>query len=89
MLYWELDMYQQRTEDFHMHSKTTQTLEWSWHFFFLPMLVFIYVFILFKQVLSLIKGCPYQQGISIQELKQKLSGISLAVIKWVLHEILF
>lgn len=34
-----------------------------------------------NQVLSLIKGCPYQQGISIQELKQRLSGISLAVIK--------
>ncbi|MEQ2244871.1 hypothetical protein ILYODFUR_021606 [Ilyodon furcidens] len=34
-----------------------------------------------NQVLSLIKGCPDQQGISIQDLKQRLSGISLAVIK--------
>ncbi|KAM4568771.1 replication protein A 32 kDa subunit [Fundulus diaphanus] len=34
-----------------------------------------------NQVLSLIKGCPDQQGISLQDLKQRLSGISLAVIK--------
>ncbi|XP_041650003.1 replication protein A 32 kDa subunit [Cheilinus undulatus] len=34
-----------------------------------------------NQVLSLIKSCPDAQGISIQELKQRLSGISLAVIK--------
>uniref|UniRef100_H3CD80 Replication protein A C-terminal domain-containing protein n=1 Tax=Tetraodon nigroviridis TaxID=99883 RepID=H3CD80_TETNG len=33
------------------------------------------------QVLSLIRSCPYPQGISIQELKQRLSGISLSVIK--------
>ncbi|KAM3615083.1 uncharacterized protein V6R79_023141 [Siganus canaliculatus] len=34
-----------------------------------------------NQVLSLIRSCPYPQGISIQDLKQRLSGISLAVIK--------
>ncbi|KAM7383171.1 hypothetical protein PAMP_002844 [Pampus punctatissimus] len=34
-----------------------------------------------NQVLSLIRGCPDQQGISIQDLKQRLSGMSLAVIK--------
>ncbi|KAM7421244.1 hypothetical protein PAMA_015408 [Pampus argenteus] len=34
-----------------------------------------------NQVLSLIRGCPDPQGISIQDLKQRLSGISLAVIK--------
>lgn len=34
-----------------------------------------------NQVLSLIRSCPDQQGISIQDLKQRLSGISLAVIK--------
>ncbi|XP_071373273.1 replication protein A 32 kDa subunit [Centroberyx affinis] len=34
-----------------------------------------------NQVLSLIRGCPDEQGISIQDLKQRLSGISLAVIK--------
>lgn len=34
-----------------------------------------------NQVLSLIKGCPYPQGISIQELLQRLNGISLSVIK--------
>lgn len=34
-----------------------------------------------NQVLSLIKGCPEPQGISIQDIKQRLSGISLAVIK--------
>ncbi|XP_020509706.1 replication protein A 32 kDa subunit isoform X2 [Labrus bergylta] len=34
-----------------------------------------------NQVLCLIKSCPDAQGISIQELKQRLSGISLAVIK--------
>ncbi|XP_034554174.1 replication protein A 32 kDa subunit [Notolabrus celidotus] len=34
-----------------------------------------------NQVLSLIKGCPDTQGISIQELKQRLSVISLPVIK--------
>uniref|UniRef100_A0A3Q3W8A9 Replication protein A C-terminal domain-containing protein n=1 Tax=Mola mola TaxID=94237 RepID=A0A3Q3W8A9_MOLML len=34
-----------------------------------------------NQVLSLIRGCPYPQGISIQDLKQRLSGISLSVIK--------
>ncbi|KAM9852607.1 replication protein A 32 kDa subunit [Aulostomus maculatus] len=34
-----------------------------------------------NQVLSLIRGCPEPQGISIQELKQRLSGISLIVIK--------
>lgn len=34
-----------------------------------------------NQVLSLIKSCPDAQGISIQELKQRLSGISLQVIK--------
>ncbi|XP_076592488.1 replication protein A 32 kDa subunit [Chaetodon auriga] len=34
-----------------------------------------------NQVLSLIRSCPFPQGISIQDLKQRLSGISLAVIK--------
>ncbi|XP_042281245.1 replication protein A 32 kDa subunit [Thunnus albacares] len=34
-----------------------------------------------NQVLSLIRGCPDQQGISIQDLKQRLSGMSLSVIK--------
>ncbi|XP_053183935.1 replication protein A 32 kDa subunit [Scomber japonicus] len=34
-----------------------------------------------NQVLSLIRGCPDPQGISIQDLKQRLSGISLSVIK--------
>uniref|UniRef100_UPI0037E99632 replication protein A 32 kDa subunit n=1 Tax=Semicossyphus pulcher TaxID=241346 RepID=UPI0037E99632 len=34
-----------------------------------------------NQVLSLIKSSPDPQGISIQELKQRLSAISLAVIK--------
>uniref|UniRef100_A0A3B5KSK4 Replication protein A C-terminal domain-containing protein n=1 Tax=Xiphophorus couchianus TaxID=32473 RepID=A0A3B5KSK4_9TELE len=34
-----------------------------------------------NQVLSLIKGCPDPQGISIQDLKQRLNGISLTVIK--------
>lgn len=34
-----------------------------------------------NQVLSLIRSCPEPQGISIQDLKQRLSGISLAVIK--------
>lgn len=34
-----------------------------------------------NQVLSLIRSCPDPQGISIQDLKQRLSGISLAVIK--------
>lgn len=34
-----------------------------------------------NQVLSLIKSSPDAQGISIQELKQRLSGISMAVIK--------
>ncbi|XP_029360967.1 replication protein A 32 kDa subunit [Echeneis naucrates] len=34
-----------------------------------------------NQVLSLIRGCPDPQGISIQDLKQRLSGMSLAVIK--------
>eukprot|EP00064_Thunnus_orientalis_P013782 superscaffoldBa00002298_g13822 len=33
------------------------------------------------KVLSLIRGCPDQQGISIQDLKQRLSGMSLSVIK--------
>ncbi|XP_068614699.1 replication protein A 32 kDa subunit [Brachionichthys hirsutus] len=33
------------------------------------------------QVLRLIKSCSYRQGISIQELVQKLSGLSLPVIK--------
>nr|XP_020445899.1 replication protein A 32 kDa subunit [Monopterus albus] len=34
-----------------------------------------------NQVLSLIKSCPDPQGISTQELKQRLSGMSLNVIK--------
>ncbi|KAE8289058.1 Replication protein A 32 kDa subunit [Larimichthys crocea] len=34
-----------------------------------------------NQVLSLIRSCPDQQGISIQDLKLRLSGISLGVIK--------
>jgi len=34
-----------------------------------------------NQVLCLIRSCPDQQGISIQDLKQRLSGISLNVIK--------
>lgn len=34
-----------------------------------------------NQVLSLIRGCPDPQGISIQDLKQRLSVMSLAVIK--------
>ncbi|XP_029929118.1 replication protein A 32 kDa subunit [Myripristis murdjan] len=34
-----------------------------------------------NQVLRLIRGCPDAQGISIQDLKQRLSGMSLAVIK--------
>ncbi|XP_047454344.1 replication protein A 32 kDa subunit [Mugil cephalus] len=34
-----------------------------------------------NQVLSLIRGCPDQQGISIQDLKQRLGGMSMAVIK--------
>uniref|UniRef100_A0A3P8S9I6 Replication factor A protein 2 n=1 Tax=Amphiprion percula TaxID=161767 RepID=A0A3P8S9I6_AMPPE len=34
-----------------------------------------------NQVLCLIRSCPEPQGISIQDLKQRLSGISLAVIK--------
>ncbi|XP_072249960.1 replication protein A 32 kDa subunit [Leuresthes tenuis] len=34
-----------------------------------------------NQVLSLIRGCPDQQGISIQDLKQRLGSMSVAVIK--------
>lgn len=34
-----------------------------------------------NQVLSLIRGCPYPQGISIQDLKQRLGGMSLVAIK--------
>ncbi|KAM9510987.1 replication protein A 32 kDa subunit [Salvelinus alpinus] len=34
-----------------------------------------------NQVLSLIRSCPDAQGISTQDLKQRLSGMSLAVIK--------
>ncbi|XP_048882359.1 replication protein A 32 kDa subunit [Brienomyrus brachyistius] len=34
-----------------------------------------------NQVLSLIKSCPDPQGISIQDLKMRLSGMSIAVIK--------
>ncbi|XP_008275611.1 replication protein A 32 kDa subunit [Stegastes partitus] len=34
-----------------------------------------------NQVLRLIRGCPDAQGISIQDIKQRLNGISLAVIK--------
>ncbi|XP_024123361.1 replication protein A 32 kDa subunit isoform X2 [Oryzias melastigma] len=34
-----------------------------------------------NQVLSLIRGCPDQQGISIHDLKQRLGGMSVAVIK--------
>ncbi|XP_040899874.1 replication protein A 32 kDa subunit [Toxotes jaculatrix] len=34
-----------------------------------------------NQVLSLIRSCPDPQGISIQDLKQRLSGISLTIIK--------
>ncbi|NP_001316308.1 replication protein A 32 kDa subunit [Kryptolebias marmoratus] len=34
-----------------------------------------------NQVLSLIRGCPDPQGISIQDLKQRLSGINLSIIK--------
>lgn len=33
------------------------------------------------KVLSLIRSCPDAQGISTQDLKQSLSGMSLAVIK--------
>ncbi|XP_036442438.1 replication protein A 32 kDa subunit [Colossoma macropomum] len=36
-----------------------------------------------NQVLSLIKSCPEPQGISIQELKQRLSGMSVTVIRQV------
>ncbi|XP_066540091.1 replication protein A 32 kDa subunit [Hoplias malabaricus] len=36
-----------------------------------------------NQVLSLIKSCPEPQGISIQELKQRLSGMSMTVIRQV------
>ncbi|KAL6488730.1 hypothetical protein MHYP_G00024710 [Metynnis hypsauchen] len=36
-----------------------------------------------NQVLSLIKSCPEPQGISIQELKQRLSGVSMTVIRQV------
>ncbi|XP_030638250.1 replication protein A 32 kDa subunit [Chanos chanos] len=36
-----------------------------------------------NQVLCLIKSCPEPQGISIQELKQKLSGMSISVIRQV------
>ncbi|TSK34906.1 Replication protein A 32 kDa subunit [Bagarius yarrelli] len=36
-----------------------------------------------NQVLCLIKSCPEPQGISIQELKQRLSGMSMAVIRQV------
>ncbi|XP_068998356.1 replication protein A 32 kDa subunit isoform X1 [Embiotoca jacksoni] len=34
-----------------------------------------------NQVLSLIRGCPDAQGISIQDLKQRLGNISLSIIK--------
>ncbi|RVE62986.1 hypothetical protein OJAV_G00162280 [Oryzias javanicus] len=34
-----------------------------------------------NQVLSLIRGCPEPQGISIQDLKHRLGGMSVAVIK--------
>ncbi|AWO96272.1 putative replication protein A 32 kDa subunit isoform 2 [Scophthalmus maximus] len=34
-----------------------------------------------NQVLSLIRSCPEPQGISLQDLKQRLSGISLVIIK--------
>ncbi|XP_029306709.1 replication protein A 32 kDa subunit [Cottoperca gobio] len=34
-----------------------------------------------NQVLSLIRGCPEPQGISIQDLKQRLNSISMIVIK--------
>ncbi|KAM8846757.1 replication protein A 32 kDa subunit [Synchiropus picturatus] len=34
-----------------------------------------------NQVLSLIRGCPEARGISVQELKQRLSGMSLVLIK--------
>uniref|UniRef100_A0A4W6DH75 Replication factor A protein 2 n=1 Tax=Lates calcarifer TaxID=8187 RepID=A0A4W6DH75_LATCA len=37
--------------------------------------------LLFARVLSLIRSCQDAQGISIQDLKQRLSGMSLAVIK--------
>ncbi|KAI4894355.1 hypothetical protein NFI96_032789 [Prochilodus magdalenae] len=36
-----------------------------------------------NQVLSLIKSCPEPQGISIQELKQRLSGMNMTVIRQV------
>ncbi|MCI4374366.1 hypothetical protein PGIGA_G00005430 [Pangasianodon gigas] len=36
-----------------------------------------------NQVLCLIKSCPEPQGISIQELKQRLSGMSMTVIRQV------
>ncbi|XP_076827922.1 replication protein A 32 kDa subunit [Brachyhypopomus gauderio] len=36
-----------------------------------------------NQVLSLIKSCPEPQGISIQELKQRLSGMNITVIRQV------
>uniref|UniRef100_A0A8B9JGY2 Replication protein A2 n=1 Tax=Astyanax mexicanus TaxID=7994 RepID=A0A8B9JGY2_ASTMX len=36
-----------------------------------------------NQVLSLIKSCPEPQGISIQELKQRLSGMNVTVIRQV------
>lgn len=34
-----------------------------------------------NQVLSLIRSCPDQQGISIQDIKQRLSGMSINIIK--------
>lgn len=45
-----------------------------------PFPLFIFYTFFFK-VLSLIRSCPYPQGISTQELKQRLSGIGLSVIK--------
>ncbi|KAK2854761.1 hypothetical protein Q7C36_006630 [Tachysurus vachellii] len=36
-----------------------------------------------NQVLCLIKSCPEPQGISIQELKQRLSGMSMTIIRQV------
>ncbi|XP_077577107.1 replication protein A 32 kDa subunit isoform X1 [Stigmatopora nigra] len=38
-----------------------------------------------NQVLSLIKGCPDPQGISLQDLKTRLSNISLSAIKQVVE----
>ncbi|XP_072316553.1 replication protein A 32 kDa subunit [Eucyclogobius newberryi] len=38
-----------------------------------------------NQVLSLIRSCPDQEGISIQDIKQRLSGMSINIIKQALE----